>query len=372
MKISFQKEDITQPPVTPAQVAMRQSPIRKRPVLRTILILLLMAVAAYGVYRLAQSRKLYTYGLVAAPVQTLHIPERATVKEVLVHQGERVKKGQRLFSLATKSALDRQMARSTATVADTGRWIKQREAELQLQRQQAAFERAELERKSAVEKAHIEVAKLTEFYTAKCQRHQNLKSLLEADAAVSAQVEAARVARELAANNLAQAWVDLDLAEKRPNPYTAALELARLRYDALRSETPVTAPSAPASAQALDFRASLDGVVTAVNVTPGDAVFPGKAAMTVADLSTAWVQAYLPPEKASRVHAGQAVTLYGPGQTQGTPATLTTRGIVVPTPEALLPKMPDTPNSLFLRIDFDNQKTKAFLAGSLVKVVITP
>lgn len=372
MKISFEKEDITQPPVTPAQVAMRRSPIRKRPVLRTILILLLMAVAAYGVYRLAQSRKLYTYGLVAAPAQTIHIPEHATVKEVFVHRGDRVKKGQRLFGLVTKSALDRQTAQSTVTVVDTERWIKQREAELERQRQQAAFDRAELERKSAIEKANIEVAKLTEFYTAKCRRYQNLKSLLEADAAVSAQVEAARVARELAANNLAQAWVDLDLAEKRPNPYTAALELARLRCDVLRTETPVTAPSPPAAAQALDFRASLDGVVTAVNVIPGDVVFPGKAAMTIVDPSTAWVQAYLPPEKASRVHAGQSVTLYGPGQTQGTQATLTNRGIVVPTPEALLPKMPDAPNSLFLRIDFDNRQTDAFLPGSLVKVVIIP
>lgn len=388
MKISFQKDDITQEPVTPAQVVMRNKPIRKRPILKLLILCMIVSLAAYAAYRLQRQRALYAYGIVAGPVQRIYGPFKGRIEHVLVHQGSYVKKGQLLFSIMPESptgpvepesATADESIRPDLLKARQARQTKLERARLEIARQQEAFRRAEAERESAIAKTRIEVQKLTEFYAGKKKRYHELAALLKMDAAVSSQVDSAYNAMQLARHNLEQARIDFQLAQKRDNPYRLTLQMARLSYDALLHESSGNTSSGSAilrastePIKALPFYASGDAVVTTVNVNQGDFILPGQLLAVVANLEQRWLNAYVPASKATHIHKGQSATLYAADNLHGISGTVTSRGVVVETPEALLEKMPDARRSVYVRIDFQTHAGQDILPGGIVKVVIEP
>lgn len=202
------------------------------------------------------------------------------------------------------------------------------------------------------------------------------RSNATADETVNADILRAGQLRQI---KLQQARIDFKLAQKGNNPYQLTLKIARLRYDALLYETsgstsdvatPLQASAAPA--KTLRFFASGDGVVTTMNVNRRDFVLPGQLLAVIADLKHRWLNAYVPPQKASHIRRGQPATLYVAGHPHGISTAVTSRGIVVATPEALLERMPDVRRSLYVRIDFQGHAGQDILPGSILKIVIEP
>jgi cobalt-zinc-cadmium efflux system membrane fusion protein len=197
--------------------------------------------------------------IVADPNRTARVlpPVQGRVTAVLVRLGDRVEQGQPLVALESPDA--------DAAVS----------AFLQSQA-------AERQARATLQKAEADLARATDLY--------QVRAVAEKDV-LSAQ------------NDAAQARLGIEGAEAARQQAARKLELLGLRPDTFRQATLVRAP--------------ISGKVLEVNVAPGE--YRGAVAthsdtttaplITIADLSTVWVQADVPEPLLRLVHVGQPVAI---------------------------------------------------------------
>ena len=213
-----------------------------------------------------------------------HAPMATTVKRVLVHEGDWVKKGQLLLQLDDADAAA-QAARALAQL---------RSAEADLQAVQAGGTREEvLDRQAELVKARGEVEA--------AQRNLDaMQKLKESGAATAAEVETAQ-------NRLKTAQAQLNLLEQKKSGRYSRPEVARVQARA------ADARAAYAAAQEVvhqsNVTASSDGTVYNLPVHQGVYVAAGDLLVQVADLATVQVAAYVDEPDIGRLARGQKVTL---------------------------------------------------------------
>ena len=218
----------------------------------------------------------------------------APITEILVKEGDRVRKGQVVAKLesvqanadvvAQKAAIDTALADSAASEAGM------RSMADAIRTAQATLDR----NKTELERTKLNLERATELYKSKLIAKQDFdQKKAEYDTAVSALGEA-QARLEQAKSQEAQARQQLDSAQKRVAQVRAAL----MRYSDVLDKYFVTSP--------------INGIVTNLPVREGETVVPGvqnsaaSTIMTVADMSVITAEVKVDETDIVNVKTGQA------------------------------------------------------------------
>lgn len=391
MKIRFQKSEHVQKPVQPRQKEMAEARSRKLPVLGTLVVVTVIAVAAFTAYRISRSGNIYTYGVIHSQLQEVRVPSTGVVHGITVKRGDRVRKGAKLFTLRGiaeekvdlaarrfREALERKSLLEAEKLAG-GRREAVRLALAEKERAEARFDNARALQESRIRKAEIEVRKLQAFYNNKRKRFLRLQELMALDAAVLSSVETGRNAMELALRNLEQAREDLAAAKNTKNPYALERENARIALSEIRAEP--TAGLSEAELSRLDleiarsepveitFHAAVDGVVTLVAAVDGAQVMSRDLVVAVEERSAPWLDLYVSGKYAETVTRGAKVIAFLPGSSNKFTGTVVSeQGLAVRLPASLKDKIPGAFTVYLFRADLGDDT--GLVPGNLLNVVV--
>jgi HlyD family secretion protein len=213
-----------------------------------------------------------------------HAPAPATVKRVLVQQGDRVKAGQLLVQL------DDADARSQAAKA----FARLRAAEADLKAVQSGGTHEEvLTTQSELVKARGELETARRNYVA-------LQRLGQRGAAAPAEVEQARL-------HVQAAQAQVSLLEQKQSSRFSRPEVAKVQ--AAEQEARTEYAAARELLRNLNVRAPTAGTVYSLPVRSGAFVAAGDLVVQVADLARVQVRAFVDEPEIGRLSPGQKVTL---------------------------------------------------------------
>jgi len=218
------------------------------------------------------------------PVQNFesHAPIGTTVKRVLVHEGEHVKKGQLLVELNDAEARD-QAARAMAQVRGS-------QADI-----------SALQTGGTQEEVLTAQAELAKAQTARDQAQRNLdalKKLQQNGAASSGEVTAAQ-------NEVARYDSDVKLLQQKLKDRYSKPEVARV--EAQHEQAKAAYAAAQDVLSQLNVRAPVDGVVYSLPVKQGVYVNPGDMILQEADLARVLVRAFVDEPDVGRLSTGDPV-----------------------------------------------------------------
>lgn len=228
------------------------------------------------------SGQLSLYGNVDIREAQLAFNSSEHIVEILVQEGDRVKKGQLLARLHSEK-LEAQLAEATAAVEAQQQMLARLEAGSrteEIRKAEAELQAAEAQAKAARD-SYRRVARLLEKKLASPQDEEQARSLADAAAA---QVKA--VQATLALVKAGARKEDIAAARAQLAAREAALSQARQRLE----DASLYAPA--------------DGVIRNRILEPGDMAFPLSPVLTLAFLNPVWVRAYLPEPMLGRVHPG--------------------------------------------------------------------
>jgi HlyD family secretion protein len=204
------------------------------------------------------------------------------IREILVQEGDRVKKGQRLARLNTR-LIEAQLAEAEAAVEAQRQALAKLEAGSrpeEIRKVEAELQAAEAQAKAARD-SYRRIKRLLEQKLVSPQDEEQARS--QADAA-EAQVRAIR--ESLALLRLGAREEDVAAARAQLAAREAAREQVRQRL----ADASLYAPA--------------DGVIRNRILEPGDMAFPQTPVMTLAFVDPVWVRAYLPEPMLGRVRLG--------------------------------------------------------------------
>ena len=258
-------------------------------------VLLIVVVAIAGVLWVVLNRhptrnELTLYGNVDLREVDLAFNDSERIAEVLVQEGDHVRRGQLLAQLDT-SRLEPLVAKAQAVVD------LQQQA---VQRLLAGNRPQEIaEARAAVGSAQADAANAKQQY----RRTQQLAASSGGRAVSRQDLDAARDAYESAQARLQSAQKALALEQIGPRREDIAEAQAQLRAD--------QADLAAAQAQLNDaqLRAPLDTVVRSRLVEPGDMASPAQPAFTLSITDPKWVRAYVDEPDLGWVHEGMPATV---------------------------------------------------------------
>jgi HlyD family secretion protein len=211
-----------------------------------------------------------------------HAPAPTTVRQVLVHEGDRVKAGQLLVQLDAASA------RADAAKAEAQ--LKAAQADVHAVQAGGTHEEV-LTTQAQLVKAQAEV-------DAGQRNLQALQRLQQKGAASAGEVEAAQ-------NRLRAAQADLKLLQQKQTNRFSGAEVQKVQAQAEEAR------AAYAAAMDLlthsEIRAPRAGTVYSLPVRAGQYVNAGDLIVQVANLSTVEVRAFVDEPDIGRLHQGQAV-----------------------------------------------------------------
>lgn len=218
------------------------------------------------------------------PVQNFesHAPIGTTVKRVLVHEGEHVKRGQLLVQLNDAEARD-QAARAMAQVRGS-------QADI-----------SALQTGGTQEEVLTAQSELVKAQTARDQAQRNLdalKKLQQNGAASSGEVIAAQ-------NELAREDSDVKLLQQKLKDRYSKPEVARVQ--AQQEQAKAAYAAAQDVLSQLNVRAPVDGVVYSLPVKQGVYVNPGDMILQEADLARVLVRAFVDEPDVGRLSTGDPV-----------------------------------------------------------------
>jgi HlyD family secretion protein len=268
-------------------------------------VLLLAATGIAGYYYLTvyqgEREGLTASGYIEATEVRLAFEAGGRVEDLAVAEGDRVKPGMVLARL-DDAAARLQLAQAEGALAAAEARLAEMKAgsrEQQVRAAQAAVKQAEAAEKQA------------EIALAAAERElERLEELYAQEAVPAQQVDAARDARDSAAEQLAArqaataaARAQLDLVQagatrEAIRNLEAAVVQARAARDLARLNLDRTV-----------LRAPVAGTVTGRLVEVGETVVPGTAAFTLSRLDELWVRIFIPEPEIGRVRLGQRAAI---------------------------------------------------------------
>lgn len=253
-----------------------------------VIVVIIMFVGVGGYFWLQPSsngeadQRLSLYGNIDIREAQLAFNSSEHVAEVLVQEGDRVRRGQLLARLHTEM-LEAQQAEAEAAVRAQQQLLARLEAGSrpeEIRKAEAELQAAEAQAKAAHD-SYRRVAQLLERQLASPQDEEQARS--QADAA-AAQVKA--VQATLALLKAGARKEDIAAARAQLAAREAALRQARQRF----ADASLYAPA--------------DGIIRNRILEPGDMAFPQSPVLTLAFLDPVWVRAYLPEPMLGRVRLG--------------------------------------------------------------------
>ena len=263
----------------------------KKKVIRLLVILILFAVVGAGLWvHLLQDQKehkneLVLYGNVDIRQVDLAFNASERIADIMVQEGEPVKKGQLLAGLETVR-LQHDVDRATSQVAAQRDEIAKLEAGTRVEEIRRA--RAE------VEAARAQADDLERTY-------RRLRPLSEKNLIAPEQIDQARAKADAAQAQLQATVQELKLALAGPRKEDIAA--ARSQLKALEAELALAGQKlADAS-----LSAPSDGIIQNRILEPGDMASPLKAVFTLALIDPVWVRSYVSETNLGKLFPGMAV-----------------------------------------------------------------
>ena len=260
-----------------------------------VLLIVLIALAAGGSYwwrnyQVNESHELVLYGNIDLRQVQLSFNNSDRIAEVLVQEGDHVRKGQVLARLDT-SRLEPQLAQATAQAA------AQRQVVTRLRNGS---------RPEEIAQAHANVDSAKADLVNAQRQHERLKNAAEVSAgkAVRQQdVDIAMAALQVAEAKVAVNQKTLDLAVLGPRKEDIAENEARLRAN--------EAQAALLRQQLADFQllAPTDAVVRTRIMEPGEMATPQSPVFALAITDPKWVRAYVSEPDLGKLKPGAAVSI---------------------------------------------------------------
>jgi HlyD family secretion protein len=207
------------------------------------------------------------------------------IRERLVDEGEAIRKGQ-LVARLEDADLVNEVAVRKAQVEISRQALAELEAGSrrdEVRQAEAAVARVEAEAKRLSD----DLRRQQELFSKEVISRQRFESVQASHDAVQAQLREARAA--------------LALVREGPRRERIAQGRARLR------EAEAGLKEAETRLGYATLTAPMAGMVTAKHAEPGEQVNPGSPVVTVGDLASCWLRAYIPETKLGRVKLGQRV-----------------------------------------------------------------
>ncbi len=296
----------------------------KKKVIRLVVILILLAAVGVGIRFIflqdqkEQKNELVLYGNVDIRQVELAFNASERIAEILVKEGEAVKKGQLVAVLETVR-LQHDVERAQSRVAAQRDEVAKLEAGTRVEE----ISRARAE----VEAARAQADDLERTY-------RRLRPLAEKKLIAPEQIDQARSRADAAQAQLQATVQGLELALAGPRQEDIAA--ARSQLKALEAELALVGQKlADAS-----LYAPSDGVIQNRILEPGDMAFPQKAVFTLALIDPVWVRVYVPETNLGNLFPGMAAHVVTDSYTDKTyPAWI---GYISPVAE-FTPKTVETP-----------------------------
>jgi len=430
MKMSFVQQQRVQPQVSPQQETMRAAQPQRFPVGRIIIAILAVLLLAAVVLWLFLRTGIYSYGVVATGVEVFHAPVRSRVVSVHAEPGDRVAADTVLCVLVSddaqtelkeaqetlgqqKGILETMLEQKTAAFDDPAVEIRDLEnARARLQDLERHADAVAQARAVSEVHHHQEVARLTRLLafreginTERARRLTEIQALRKEGAALPAEEAEVEQAGHLASYERDDAKAQLDaatdgqtvelarqreedaasqtsaaLAKTYVTTLTALYGKAREELERIRSRGIENINSRIAGLEArvanlrklagpTEVRALADGVVTEVFVTDGSNVPKDAELMSVSGTGKLWINAFVPPQRASDLHVGAAVVVYPTTGVAGIPGKVTAGGGIQYKVHPSLADRINERSAIYVRIDLDQSKPD-LIPGNVVKVVI--
>lgn len=249
------------------------------------LLLLVAVVAAWKIRGGGGDDGLVLYGNVDLRQVSLAFNGSGRIKVLAANEGDRVKAGQELGALDTRT-LELEIAQAEAQVRAG------EQALLRLRNGSRPEEIAQARAKRAAAQADFDNAK------AQLERIRSANSGTEGRAVSSQDVDAGEAKQRVAKANLETAAKALALLEIGPR--REDIDEARARLDANRAQLALLQHNLDEA----HLRAPLDAVVRTRLLEPGDMASPQKPALALALLNPKWVRAYVSEANLGRIKAG--------------------------------------------------------------------
>lgn len=262
----------------------------KKKVIRLAVVLLVLAAAGAGVWvtlirdQIESENELVLYGNVDIRQVELAFNASDRIAEIMVREGEAVKKGQLLAVLETvRLQYDVERARSQVAA--------QRDEVAKLE---AGTRAEEIGRaKAEVESARAQADDIERTY-------RRLRPLAEKNLIAPEQIDQARAKADTAQAQLKAAVQMLNLALAGPRREDIAA--ARSKLKALEAELALADRKLADAA----LTAPSDGIIQNRILEPGDMAFPQKSVFTLALVDPVWVRAFVPGTHLGQLFPGMA------------------------------------------------------------------
>ena len=258
-----------------------------------ILVLLLVLLAAGGCYyqKMVRHRQpegqLQLYGNVDIRQVTVAFYNTGRIKDILVHEGDRVKAGQLLAELdPVRLQVD----------------LKRKEAEL-VQQQQIVARLEHGSRPEEIQEARDKVKSLQAQVNDARITYERLQRMYVKKSIARQQVDDAQAKYLALQHQLQAAQQVLALAVKGPRIEDIAAAKAKLHSQ----EAAVTL--AKRKLEDAKVYAASDGVIQDRIMEPGDMTFPNAPVLTLARTNPIWVRAYVPEPDLGKIWQGMKATI---------------------------------------------------------------
>ncbi|MEL6301537.1 MAG: efflux RND transporter periplasmic adaptor subunit [Pseudomonadota bacterium] len=253
--------------------------------------------------------------LVRAHLSQLGVRGEGVIAEMLVEDGDRVKKGQLLARLDDRH-LQARRAAAEAAIATLDERLRLSRAELVFERQEADAERARAvsrhqQRQAEAEAARLQADDAKAFHAARKSLESNGAIPTETIRDAAAKAAAASSLAEAATASASGALAELQQAELAMD--AVALLEARLRVlEAERREAETALEQVLADIESTRVYAPAEGAVIRRLAQPGMAVATGTPVLSLWLSESAWIEAWVPEEALSDFGQGSAVQVSFP------------------------------------------------------------
>lgn len=264
---------------------------QKRKVIILVLLLVLLAAGGFYYQEMAKNRQpegqLQLYGNVDIRQVEVAFYDTGRIKNILVHEGDRVKSGQLLAELDP-----------VRLQAD----LKQKKAELLLQ-QQVVTKMVHGSRPEDIQVARDKVKSLQAQVNDARLTYERLHRMYIKKSVARQQVDDAQAKYLALKNKLLAAEQVLSLAVKGPRAEDIAAAKAKLQAR--------EAALALAKRKLEDTKvyAATDGVIQDRIMEPGDMTFPNAPVLTLARTNPVWVRAYIPEPDLGKIWQGMKAAI---------------------------------------------------------------
>ncbi|QNB46539.1 HlyD family efflux transporter periplasmic adaptor subunit [Thermanaerosceptrum fracticalcis] len=288
--------------------------MEKRKKIAAVIVVLLLAGAAYWLYREyfpSKSSVIEATGTIEATSVQLSAKSPGTIKTLSIKAGDQVKKGQ-LVGEISRNDLLAQRERDELTV------LKAEAALADLL--SGAREQEIKEAEAAANTARVNFNRATDDF-------KRAEALFQASAIPQVDYEKAQAAVEISKNQLqaAEARLSMLRSGSRPDLINAA------RAEVERSKAVLKATEA--MLEDLMIVSPIDGVVLTKNYQEGEFVQAGASLATVVNMEDLWIKVYIPTDDLPHIYLGQRVrfTISGVFQVfEGVVEEIATRGEYTP------------------------------------------